>query len=360
MADRTRRAALVGGLVAVVAGVVVGGVVLTQDASGGSAEEPGRPASRFTVERVDLVATQTFDADLRYDDPETVYAASAGTLTWLAADGAALDCGSTAYRLDDRPVTYLCGSVPAWRDLGWGTSGPDVEQLEAYLRDAGYADADMTVDGEFTWATAEAVSAWQEALGVDRDGVVHAGDVVFGPAGRRVAEAESAVGAPVTPGQPVLGTTATSMGALVAVPAHSRSLVSEGSTATVELPDGTRVDATVSSVRTRSGAEPDAEEAPTVEAVLSLPADSPAASWEGARVTAEVESERADGVLAVPVAALTATASGGYAVEVWEGEATPTGAGTRLVEVTLGMFADGMVAISGDGVDAGTVVVIPS
>jgi hypothetical protein len=62
-------------------------------------------------------------------------------------------------------------------------------------------------------------------------------------------------------------------------------------------------------------------------------------------------------VLAVPVDALLALAGGGYAVEV-------VGAGGvhRLVAVTLGLFddAEGLVQVSGPGLQAGQRVVVPA
>jgi multidrug efflux pump subunit AcrA (membrane-fusion protein) len=61
-------------------------------------------------------------------------------------------------------------------------------------------------------------------------------------------------------------------------------------------------------------------------------------------------------VLAVPVDALVAQSSGGYAVEV-------TGAGNtrRLVQVTVGMFDDtsGMVQVTGN-LTPGEQVVVPA
>ena len=50
----------------------------------------------------------------------------------------------------------------------------------------------------------------------------------------------------------------------------------------------------------------------------------------------------AEGVLAVPVEAVLALAEGGYAVEVDDGTAR------RLVGVELGVFADGMVEVTGE------------
>jgi hypothetical protein len=64
------------------------------------------------------------------------------------------------------------------------------------------------------------------------------------------------------------------------------------------------------------------------------------------------------GALVVPVTALLAQSSGGYAVEI-------TGTGTknsRLVPVSLGLFddADGLVQVTGPGLTAGQQVVVPS
>jgi hypothetical protein len=58
-------------------------------------------------------------------------------------------------------------------------------------------------------------------------------------------------------------------------------------------------------------------------------------------------------VLSAPVNALLALAGGGYAVEV----VLPSGA-HRLVGVHTGIFASGLVQISGSGLTAGTNVVV--
>ena len=75
--------------------------------------------------------------------------------------------------------------------------------------------------------------------------------------------------------------------------------------------------------------------------------------WIGADVDVEVTSELAADVLSVPVSALLALVEGGYAIEI------PDDDGTRLVGVETGMFADGFVEISGDGLEAGMEVVVP-
>jgi hypothetical protein len=65
------------------------------------------------------------------------------------------------------------------------------------------------------------------------------------------------------------------------------------------------------------------------------------------QVTTSVHS----GVLAVPVGALVALREGGYAVQTADG---------RYRAVQTGMFANGMVEISGDGLAEGLKVVTTS
>jgi multidrug efflux pump subunit AcrA (membrane-fusion protein) len=74
---------------------------------------------------------------------------------------------------------------------------------------------------------------------------------------------------------------------------------------------------------------------------------------DGAPVTVGFTGETRKNVLAVPVNALLADAKGGYSVEVVDS------AGRRLVPVELGVFADGQVEVSGNGLKAGMRVEVP-
>ena len=77
-------------------------------------------------------------------------------------------------------------------------------------------------------------------------------------------------------------------------------------------------------------------------------------------VTVLVPGDSELDALAVPVSSLVALAEGGYAVEVVTGESSDGAATTRLVAVEPGLFADGFVSITADGVAEGDVVVVPS
>lgn len=104
--------------------------------------------------------------------------AASGVLTAVeAADGDMVDVGDRLYTVDLRPVVAAIGDVPAFRDLSQGARGADVAQIQQLLIDTGHLDGD--VDGVYGRSTTLAVRAWQEDMGVTRDGVVRAGDVVF-------------------------------------------------------------------------------------------------------------------------------------------------------------------------------------
>ena len=131
--------------------------------------------------------------------------ASMGTLTALnVADGDLVEAGQTLFTVDLRPVVAAVGDTPAFRDLAQGATGADVTQLQQFLIDAGFLRGEP--DGRFRASTVAAVREWQRELGVARDGVVRAGDLLFTselPARVRVAEGFAA-GSRLHPGDVVL------------------------------------------------------------------------------------------------------------------------------------------------------------
>ena len=94
--------------------------------------------------------------------------------------------------------------------------------------------------------------------------------------------------------------------------------------------------------------------APTIEVTIALDDPAAADSYTTASVDVGFTQSRREDVLTAPVVALVALLEGGYAVEV-----PGRGAASRLVPVEVGLFADGFVEVSGEGIEDGTEVVVP-
>ncbi len=224
--------------------------------------------------------------------------------------------------------------------------GVDVEQLEANLEDLGYSPG--PVDGSFDAATQAAVELWQAAVGAEVDGIVHRGEVIFVEFPVRIIDVLAAPGS-TAPG-PVLATSSADITVAVALPAADQGVVGAGDTVTVELPDGRRTSATVSSVGTIAT---QGQGGATFEVVVVLDDPAVAAGLDEAPVDVQVVTDSRQGVLAVPVTALVALREGGYAVEVQRGS------GTTLVAVEPGFYASGLVEILSGDLAAGDRVVVP-
>ncbi|MDQ1697449.1 MAG: hypothetical protein QOJ03_2802, partial [Frankiaceae bacterium] len=192
-------------LVAVAASV---GVSLASESGSATPAASTAATSTAPVEKRDLVATTSVDGTLGYADGWTMSSRLAGTLTWLAAEGAVVQPGHRLFAVDGNPTVLMRGRVPAYRVLQVGVDGPDVRQLERELRRLGYSG--FTVDTSYTTATAAAVKDWQDDLGVAQTGVVDVGAVVFAAGPVRVGAHAVEVGAAVAPGGAVTAVSSTS------------------------------------------------------------------------------------------------------------------------------------------------------
>ena len=90
-----------------------------------------------------------------------------------------------------------------------------------------------------------------------------------------------------------------------------------------------------------------------IEVTIAIAEQAALAGLEVASVDVDFVSERRDDVLSVPIAALLARPTGGFAVELVED------GGTRLVPVETGLFAAGRVEVSGEAIAAGARVSVP-
>lgn len=325
---------------------------------GSSSTDGARATTTSTFNTIPVVRTTleditTLEGTLGFVEGPAVVNHAVGTLTSAAEAGDIISFGDVLYTVDNSPVVLLEGELPMYRDLQRRVEGPDVEQLEASLVALGFdPNGEVVIDEEFDYDTQDMVKAWHDEMGVDDTGRVLIADVVFVAAPIRVASVTVKVGQATQPGAQVILTSGSTTVVSVALDSADQGMLAEGDKVTVILPDDTTTPATVTSVGTV--AIRTQGEGSYFEIEMTLDEPGVATGLDEAPVSVDVVTEEATDVLAVPVSALVALAEGGYAVEVVGSDGS-----TGLVGVDGGMFADGLVEISGDGVSEGTTVVLP-
>jgi hypothetical protein len=329
-------------------------------ASSGSGGPGAAAPATAAVTRQDLSATTPVSATLGYAGSYPVAGHGGGTLTWLPSAGQVIGQGQVLYRTGNAsPVVLLYGNVPDWRALDEGVTGQDVSQLNHDLTDLGYAtNSDISALGwdYYSWETAYAVQRLEEHLGVSYPpGSLSRGQVVFEPEALRVSQVTGSLGGPAS--GPVLAATSDRHVVMIPLDAADQSEVTAGDPVSITLPDGTTTPGVVSSVgtvaTTTSGPQGPVT---TIPVQVNLTDPKAAGSLDQAPVTVNITTATAKKVLVVPVGALLAQSSGGYAVEV----AGP-GNTRRWVPVTPGIFddADGLVQVTG-ALTPGQRVVVPA
>jgi hypothetical protein len=143
-----------------------------------------------------------------------------------------------------------------------------------------------------------------------------------------------------------MATTSTQRAVSLDLGAADQAIAREGARVSVELPDGEVLTGRIARVG-RVAKSPDSTgdpaggegSGPTVSVTIRLTGGSKGGRLDEAPVSVELARSRRKDVLAVPVTALVARRGGEYAVDV---------VGRGLVEVTPGLFADGLVEVEGD------------
>jgi Putative peptidoglycan binding domain len=365
---RRRKKVLAVAVVAVVLAGAGAGVGLARPFGGrphpsGGVPGNGAATSLAAVTRQSLSSRTSVNGTLGYAGSYTVINRVQGTFTALPAAGRVIRQGQVLYRVDGKPVVLLYGQIPAYRSLAEGTTasdvtGRDVAQLNRDLVDLGYASRsqlDPSSD-EFSWATKAALERLQKHLGVAQTGKLALGDVVFLPRAARITKVQPALGTQAGSGSPVLAATSTARWVSIDLDAALQSEVNVGDKVTIALPGGTTTPGRVTSVGKVASAA-SASATPTVPVEVAPLHPAATGSLDQAPVHVSITTATVRDALVVPVAALLALASGGYAVE----EVAPRGV-HRLVPVQLGMFDDaaGLVQVTGSGLVAGQRVVVPA
>ena len=332
------------------------------DCRGGNAGQATGPcasdAQALTADRASVTsATAKVQADESSLSQAEAMAATYGqnaVYTALPKVGQIVRRGAPLFAIGGSPALLLYGAVPASRALMEGVSaGADVAELNRNLRAYGAPSGDA-----FTSSTATAIERFQSEHHLPATGQLPLGSVVFEPGAVRVTSVTPTLGSPVQPGV-VLGITSTRRVVTIALDASQQTNVKVGDPVEITLPDNSTTPGHVSFVGTvaTTPSSDQGSSGPTIE--VDVTADNPAATGrlDQAPVDVSITTATVRGVLAVPVNALVALASGGYAVE--ELEATGV---RRLVGVSVGLFDDatGMVQVSGAGVAPGMRVVVPA
>jgi hypothetical protein len=179
-------------------------------------------------------------------------------------------------------------------------------------------------------------------------GTLGVGQVVVLSGPVRVAGVTAQLGDPVS-GQ-LLTVSSTEKSVTVAAEATDLTSVAQGASANIALPDGTtipgKVTAISQSVQSSSGVNSGtgASGTATYDIIVTPVHQAQVAHLQSAPVQVTFVTATVHNVLAVPVNALLALAGGGYALQRTNG---------TLIAVQTGLFANGMVQVTGTGLQAG-------
>jgi len=369
-----------GGAALMAVGGLVGATFVKSPAQ--LAADSAPPAETVTTAKVveqDLTSSVAMRGVIYPSTQYDVSASGAASLLYISkldvAVGDTVRSGQVLAEIDGAPLFVLTGSVPAWRDLAPGESGPDVAELQKALAKLGFSDYGDT-SGYYGGGTGDAVSAFYKHLGYTAPASggssgpeVPQGDVLFLPSlPASVIAVNGSVGQQA--GSPFL--TLSASGSLTLTgelpPAYASQIkaglqvkvfdeatgisatgtVASVGAATETVPTGTTVDiagagADGSSGNSGSGASSGAGSSGTLFVPVTVDPTTPLpAALNGENVLVTVLTGQTEGpVLTVPVAAIVTTASGQSTVTV-------VGVGGRqtTVPVTPGMSENGNVQVT--------------
>ncbi len=122
---------------------------------------------RLIAEKVSvrtLTEEITINGEMRREELQSINSVSAGRLTSLnLKEGDTVNASTELFSLDGRPSVAVNGDFSFYRELNVGAQGPDVEQLENILTNAGYEVG--IVDQFFTEETRNGLAEWQDDFG---------------------------------------------------------------------------------------------------------------------------------------------------------------------------------------------------
>ncbi|MEU8372150.1 peptidoglycan-binding protein [Micromonospora sp. NPDC048894] len=205
-------------------------------------------------------------------------------------------------------------------------------------------------EGVLTGSLMRAIKRWQQDVELPVTGRIAVGDVVVLPGAVRVDAVTALRGDDAE--TPLLTVTPTAKVITVQATVTEAGTVHRGDRVTVTLPGDKTVDGTVSAVGTTVAQDDAAGPTSEPKRAVTVTVDEDLTGTDAADVRVDLAGETRPDVLAVPVGALVALSEGGYALQRADDD--------RFVAVATGMFAKGMVEVSGDGITEDLKVVTTS
>jgi peptidoglycan hydrolase-like protein with peptidoglycan-binding domain len=263
------------------------------------------------------------------------------------------------YRVDDQPVPLFYGGLPLFRTLATpNTTGRDVRIIADNLRALGYSigvQPRAAHDGEsvLTASLIAAIKRWQTDLHLPPTGHIAPGDVIVQPAAVRVDAVTAQPGDSADAA--LLSVTPTAKVITVSADPGQAGAIKRNDRVTVELPDSKTAKAKVTGVgtalQTPEAQTGDPDATPKLTVTVTVDDAEQIERLDAGDVQVDFAGETHRGVLVVPVGALVALSEGGYAVQLSD---------DTLIAVEVGLFAKGLVEVSGDGLTVGAKVVTTS
>lgn len=325
-----------------------------------------QPPKTEKVEKGDLSALVSGAGTLTYrarpdGSPYTVVNQASGVYTELPEPGDKVGCGEPLYRVSNKPVLLLCGTVPVYRGLQASARGPDVRQLNRNLHGL-RCDAAAHVrinpdDDVFTSKTQQALRLLQRRNGLRVTGALGSADAVFLPEAVRIAKVSGQLGGAAQRGAPALSATSNRLYVRVDLDAAQQGEVKKGDRAQITLPGNRPVTGRIAGFGRVAQAEQGGQAADaTIPTFIDLERPAVADGLDHAPVDVDITTRGVANALSVPVTALVGKAGGGFAVEL-----VHAGGARVLVPVRVGLFDTGGGRVQVEGaLRAGDAVVVPS
>lgn len=311
----------------------------SDDAAGG--EDLAERYSTVELSTSDMVVDHEASGTVTPANSVSVGSPTQGLVVEIADLGDIVGAGDMIAVVDDQPVIVIEGNTPMWRTLTIGVEGADVEQLELALVGFGLDPSEsVTVDTEYTSATADLVRDWQESVGAPATGTVGVNDIVILSAPMQVGSTATDVGMSVADGQEILLLESTRRVVTSDIAVADAAQLNVGDSVEIRLPDRSLLAGIVSTLTLPTDA--------SVRSVtIELADPDGVAPTNGVTVSVLWSQTVAEQVVTAPADAFRRLEDGTYVIDVLSDSGT-----VAAIPITPGMQVGNRVEIDSAPADA--------